>query len=425
MANLRESKGDVLNLDLRPVLPPTYILMGKAANRFVLEDADPSLEQVLQQLINVLPVAANVPPTEDKDLQLQVARFFQSERVVDDVLPSFVKRAEDLRDRWVQQGPDVEVPVFLDLSEYVLLANFDLLYGKSFTEKYSERIMCEFNKWLLSIAKGGNPYSFFKLLGELLTEEVELRRSSPEEYKDEDSVLQIYLDDRGGGALDRHGVQGVVGLLSMTLMAAVFNVQVSIAWILVHLYSDPELLKAAREELEGCGDLTAARYQDLAKLEFANSCIEEAVRLHAMLPGNTVVRRAKKDVTFHDGPSSAVHIQKGDAVWLYPNAVHLDEQFYEEPKAFCPYRMMSGGLERMSAELELVTFGHGQKRCIGEKMARAMVCTFLGSVLPSMDAQPPSVLPAENFFDLIPASQLYLKGVKPRDRPPSPSAAAR
>ena len=78
----------------------------------------------------------------------------------------------------------------MELSEYVLLANFDLLYGKSFTEKYSERIMCEFNKWLLSIAKGGNPYSFFKLLGELLTEEVELRRSSPEEYKDEDSVLR-------------------------------------------------------------------------------------------------------------------------------------------------------------------------------------------------------------------------------------------
>ena len=32
MANLREAKGDVLNLDLSPVLPPTYILMGKAAN---------------------------------------------------------------------------------------------------------------------------------------------------------------------------------------------------------------------------------------------------------------------------------------------------------------------------------------------------------------------------------------------------------
>ena len=43
MANLRESKGDVLNLDLRPVLPPTYILMGKAAN-YVCSNSE--LEQI-------------------------------------------------------------------------------------------------------------------------------------------------------------------------------------------------------------------------------------------------------------------------------------------------------------------------------------------------------------------------------------------
>jgi len=34
----------------------------------------------------------------------------------------------------------------------------------------------------------------------------------------------------------------------------------------------------------------------------------------------------------------------------------------------------------MSDELELVTFGHGAKRCIGEKMARAMMIAFLVEV---------------------------------------------
>ena len=48
-------------------------------------------------------------------------------------------------------------------------------------------------------------------------------------------------------------------------------------------------------------------------------------------------------------------------------------------------RLLNGNLERQQAEFELVTFGHGQKRCIGEKMARAMILTFLANTLPSID----------------------------------------
>ena len=75
-------------------------------------------------------------------------------------------------------------------------------------------------------------------------------------------VMRVYLEE---GALENNDVDGVVGLLTMTLMAAVFNTQVSLAWILVHLYSQPELLAMARRELEGCSDLTD--YSQLQKME--------------------------------------------------------------------------------------------------------------------------------------------------------------
>ena len=101
-------------------------------------------------------------------------------------------------------------------------------------------------------------------------------------------------------------------------------------------------------------------------------------------------------------------------VWLYPNAVHLDEDYFPQPKSFCPMRMLNGNIERMSAEFELVTFGHGQKRCIGEKMARAMICIFLGTVVTTVDAVAPSSLPEDGFFDLIPASQLRLHNLVER-----------
>ena len=71
--------------------------------------------------------------------------------------------------------------------------------------------------------------------------------AQPEAYaaahSEERSVLQVYIEQ---GALQRHDDDSLVGLLSMTLMAAVFNTQVSLAWILVHLYSDPELCCSAR-----------------------------------------------------------------------------------------------------------------------------------------------------------------------------------
>ena len=133
--------------------------------------------------------------------------------------------------------------------------------------------------------------------------------------------MQIYLSE---GALSSHDEEGVIGLLTMTLMAAVFNTQVSLSWILAHLYEDPALLATARDELAGCDDLEVRvsrrppaspspaypgadllillprpqSYNALVALPFLNSCIDESVRLHTMLPGNTVLRRATQELAF-------------------------------------------------------------------------------------------------------------------------------
>lgn len=229
-------------------------------------------------------------------------------------------------------------------------------------------------------------------------------QQNPGRKSDGESVLQVYLDS---GSLDRLDEDSIVGLLSMTLMAAVFNTQVSLAWILVHLYGDAALLDKAREEIRACPKLDD--YQELSKLKFLNSCIDESVRMHTMLPGNTVLRKTKRDIRIGDST-----VKEGSVMWLYPNAVHLDDKFFPEPKKFCPYRLLKNKGERQQRDFELVTFGHGQKRCIGEKMARAMVITFLAEVLPAMDATSPDRLPEDGLFDLIAASDLHLLDRKAR-----------
>lgn len=407
MLYVRAQHGDIVHVNLWPVLPPIYLTMGKAANQGVLSQQDAAMEQVLQELINVLPVSANVPSEVDVELQRKVATFFQNGQVVDGQLPSFLSTARSMRERWLARPqPAPPLDVFFELSEYVLRVDLEVLYGTSFRDRYADRIMPKFRQWVENIANG-QLVGFFAELGGYLREAIAEQLADPEATRGERSVMRVYLEQ---GTTATEDIDAVVGLLTMTLMAAVFNTQVSLAWILVHLYSQPALLAEARRELADCSDLTD--YKQLEKMEFINSCIDESVRLHTMLPGNTVLRKTLADI-----PLLGTTVPAGSLVWLYPNAVHQDESVFPNAQAFCPMRLLreADTLQRMSAEFELVTFGHGSKRCIGEKMARAMICAFLGEVLPQLDARGPEELPADNnLFDLIPASKLQLRDLRAR-----------
>ena len=127
MARLRSQQGDAVFLDLWPFAPKTYLLMGKEANRDVLSSLDPGLEQILQELINVLPISAKVPSEVDVELQRKVASLFQSERVVNERLPSFGVSAREMQQRWASRPPGAELNVFCELSEYVLLADLEVI----------------------------------------------------------------------------------------------------------------------------------------------------------------------------------------------------------------------------------------------------------------------------------------------------------
>jgi hypothetical protein len=223
MAHMRSEQGDAIMLDLWPFAPKTYLLMGKEANRDVLEGLDPSLEQILQELINVLPVSAKVPSEVDVALQRKVASLFQSEKIVNARLPIFAASAQQMQQRWSGLPAGSELNIFCELSEYVLLADLEVIYGKTFREAHGDAIIAEFAQWVDNIAKGNSPIGFFKALGELLKETMADMQVRPELYVDERSVLGVYLES---GALERHDEEALVGLLSMTLMAAVFNTQV-------------------------------------------------------------------------------------------------------------------------------------------------------------------------------------------------------
>ena len=127
MLAVRDAHGDVSRVNLWPVLPPIYLMMGKSANRGVLSELDASLEQVLQDLINFLPVSANIPSEVDVELQKKVASLFQSVSTVNARLPSFVAIAERMKSRWLAMPADEPLNIFFELSEFVPRADLEIL----------------------------------------------------------------------------------------------------------------------------------------------------------------------------------------------------------------------------------------------------------------------------------------------------------
>ena len=118
-------------VDLWPFAPKTYLLMGKEANRDVLSSLDSGLEQILQELINLLPISAKVPSEVDVELQRKVASLFQSEKIVNQRLPSFSASAVQMKQRWASMPAGSGLDIFCELSEYVLLADLEVICARA------------------------------------------------------------------------------------------------------------------------------------------------------------------------------------------------------------------------------------------------------------------------------------------------------
>lgn len=131
MAEIRSKQGDALMVDLWPFAPKTYLLMGKEANRDVLSSLDSGLEQILQELINLLPISAKVPSEVDVELQRKVASLFQSEKIVNQRLPSFSASAVQMKQRWASMPAGSGLDIFCELSEYVLLADLEVICARA------------------------------------------------------------------------------------------------------------------------------------------------------------------------------------------------------------------------------------------------------------------------------------------------------
>ncbi|KAL5999520.1 hypothetical protein ACLOJK_037805 [Asimina triloba] len=145
---------------------------------------------------------------------------------------------------------------------------------------------------------------------------------------------------------------------------------------------------------------------DYMSLSFTQNVITETLRMGNIIIG--VMRKAMKDVTV-----KGCLIPKGWCVFPYFRSVHLDEQLYECPHQFNPWRWQ----DKDVGTCNFTPFGGGQRLCPGVDLARLEASIFLHHLVTrfTWEAEPDSIV---NFPTVRMKGRMPVK-VKRRRAPPS------
>jgi cytochrome P450 len=213
------------------------------------------------------------------------------------------------------------------------------------------------------------------------------RRAAPESASAHDVLGYIVhaRDDEGKTLTDEE----VLGHLYILLVAGHETTTTLAAWTLYLLATEPRYRREVEEELrtlqaESSGPLSVEAARHLQKLDLF---IREVGRLHS--PVQSVPRGVVQETEF-----AGYTLPVGTSVRLSIAACHRMSQYFTNPETFDPDRFAPPREEDRKSPYALVTFGGGQRLCIGVNFAnievKALAVDVLSKyVLTPVEAEPP------------------------------------
>jgi cytochrome P450 len=181
-----------------------------------------------------------------------------------------------------------------------------------------------------------------------------LRRGQMHQYLAEIGT-ELVANARTGGelaALDAVPEQARLALAGELLLGAVGPLVQTAGWLLARFAGEPE--EAARLRAEW------------PATERTQAFVREVTRLHPTNP--RITRAALADTTVAD---ERVHAHT--RVVLNVNAISRDARFYEDPDRLLPDRWLDGRPHKFA----YLSFGVGERRCLGEAFALAALTALL------------------------------------------------
>jgi len=194
--------------------------------------------------------------------------------------------------------------------------------------------------------------------------------------------------------------------------AAIHTSTMTFSHVLYHLAASPEYQAELREEVDKVVDEHGWSKESLAKMIKVDSFVKETARYQG-LGSVSLTRKAMKDYTFSDG----TFIPKGTLVSTAARAAHFDEENYDDPDSFDPWRFANmekaEGAETLRNQFvnthpEFLTFGLGKHACPGRFFASTELKSLLANFVYTYDMKMPNegVVPPPTWFmtNIIPST---------------------
>jgi len=199
-----------------------------------------------------------------------------------------------------------------------------------------------------------------KLLDEVVYRLIREGRARGTDKGDVLSILLLARDEEGG--LSDKQVRDEV----MTLLLAGHETTANaLTWAWYELSRNPVVLAKLQAEVDAAGEITT---ETLERMPYNLAVIEEAMRLHP--PAYMVGRETKGELVVggHRLPPKAI-------VAVNVRGIHRRADYYPEPEAFRPERMLAEA-KKARPRHHYLPFGAGPRICIGSHFAllEAQLC---------------------------------------------------
>jgi cytochrome P450 len=150
------------------------------------------------------------------------------------------------------------------------------------------------------------------------------------------------------------------------VMALLFGGQettpTAIAWAFALLSEHPEKRQRMEDEVDHVLAGRRPTYADLQKLDYTGWVLDEAMRLYPAFP--FIGREAREDVVI-----AGYDIARGSSLGFVAWTTHRDPAIWPEPERFLPERH-NREARAARPKCAYLSFGYGQRRCIGERVGR-------------------------------------------------------
>ncbi|KAF3922908.1 hypothetical protein ABW20_dc0100610 [Dactylellina cionopaga] len=225
-----------------------------------------------------------------------------------------------------------------------------------------------------------------------------------------DLALEMYLKEKGDKVttMDEEFRTNAITQMLVFVFAGHDTTSSTICYIFHQLSKNPEKMARARKELD---DIFGPNLDDAArmleqnpllmnKMEYCTAIIREILRMY---PPASSVRSGEKGFHMKDPKTGQLYPTEGFMVWLASIAIHVDDNYWENPREFSPERWLRDDASKEAWR----PFEKGPRGCIGQELAMIETKIIMALTLRRFDIEAQRQPPAANGIGEVAGEHVY------------------